>query len=173
MTLIRPSRDEDLPAITAIYAHNVLHGTGTFEITPPAQPDMATRRADVLTKGLPWLVAELDGQVVGFAYCNWLRPREAFRFAAEDSIYLAPASHGRGVGRALLTELCAQAERAGMRKMVAVIGDSANAGSIGLHAALGFVHTGLIRSCGWKFDRWLDIVYMEKALGYGDSTPPA
>ena len=173
MCTIRPSRDADVPAITAIYRHHVLHGTGTFEIDPPTPADMAARRADVLSKGLPYLVAEDNGQVLGFAYCNWFKPRPAYRFSAEDSIYVAPGVHRKGLGRALLTELCRQAEDAGVRKMLAVIGDSANAGSIGVHAALGFSHTGTVRSCGWKFDRWLDVVLMEKPLGAGDSTPPA
>ena len=173
MSLIRPSRDEDMAAITAIYRHHVLHGTGTFEIDPPTQADMRNRRADVLAKGLPYLVAEEDGQVLGFAYCNWFKPRPAYRFSAEDSIYVAPGLQGKGLGRALLAALCRQAEAAGVRKMLAVIGDSANAGSIGVHAALGFTHTGTVRSCGWKFERWLDVVLMEKPLGAGDSTPPA
>ena len=173
MSLIRPSRDEDVAAITAIYRHHVLHGTGTFEIDPPTEADMAARRADVLSKGLPYLVAEENGQVLGFAYCNWFKPRPAYRFSAEDSIYVAPGLHGKGLGRALLMALCEQAEAAGVRKMLAVIGDSANAGSIGVHSALGFTHTGTVRSCGWKFDRWLDVVLMEKPLGAGDSTPPA
>ena len=173
MSLIRPSRDEDVAAITAIYRHHVLTGTGTFEIDPPTEADMASRRADVLSKGLPYLVAEDNGQVLGFAYCNWFKPRPAYRFSAEDSIYVAPGLAGKGLGRALLTALCQQVEAAGVRKMLAVIGDSANAGSIGVHAALGFTHTGTVRSCGWKFDRWLDVVLMEKPLGAGDSTPPA
>ena len=173
MRLIRPSRDEDVPAITAIYQHHVLNGTGTFEIDPPTEADMRTRRADVLARGLPYLVAEDNGQVLGFAYCNWFKPRPAYRFSAEDSIYVAPGWHGQGLGRALLAALCEQAEAAGVRKMLAVIGDSANAGSIGVHTALGFTHTGTVRSCGWKFERWLDVVLMEKPLGAGDSTPPA
>ena len=173
MSLIRPSRDEDVAAITAIYRHHVLHGTGTFEIDPPTEADMTSRRTDVLAKGLPYLVAEEDGQVLGFAYCNWFKPRPAYRFSAEDSIYVAPGLQGKGLGRALLAALCEQAEAAGVRKMLAVIGDSANAGSIGVHSALGFTHTGKVRSCGWKFERWLDVVLMEKPLGAGDSTPPA
>jgi len=173
MSLIRPSRDEDVAAITAIYRHHVLNGTGTFEIDPPTEADMAARRADVLSKGLPYLVAEDDGQVLGFAYCNWFKPRPAYRFSAEDSIYVAPGLQGKGWGRALLSALCQQAQAAGVRKMLAVIGDSANAGSIGVHSALGFTHTGTVRSCGWKFERWLDVVLMEKPLGAGDSTPPA
>ena len=116
----------------------MLHGTGTFETDPPTEADMTARRADVLAKGLPYLVAEQAGQVLGFAYCNWFKPRPAYRFSAEDSIYLAPGSRGQGLGRALLAELAAQAESAGVRKLIAVIGDSANAGSIGVHRALGF-----------------------------------
>lgn len=172
MSLIRPSQDQDLAAITAIYRHHVLTGTGTFEIDPPSEADMAARRTDVLSKGLPYLVAEVDQQVVGFAYCNWFRPRAAFRFSAEDSIYMAPDTHRQGLGRALLAELCTRAERAGIRKMIAVIGDSANAGSIGVHRSTGFTHTGVVTSCGWKFDRWLDMVFMEKVLGAGDTCPP-
>ena len=172
MTLVRPSRDTDLPAVTAIYAHHVLHGTGTFETTPPTEADMAARRADVLAKGLPWLVAEQDGQVLGFAYCQWFKPRPAYRYSAEDSIYLHPEATGRGVGRLLLGALAEQAQAAGLRKLIAVIGDSANAGSIGVHRALGFTPAGTIRACGWKFGRWLDIVLMEKTLGEGASSAP-
>lgn len=172
MPLIRPSRDEDLDAIARIYGHHVQHGTGTFETTPPAPAEMATRRADVLGKGLPWLVAEEDGQVIGFAYGNWFKPRPAYRFSVEDSIYLAPEAAGKGLGRALLAELLATLERGGIRKVMAVIGDSANAGSIGVHTALGFNHVGVVKSCGWKFERWLDIVLMEKTLGLGDSAAP-
>lgn len=172
MTLIRPSRDEDLDAITRVYAHHVLHGTGTFETTPPTRDDMAGRRADVLGKGLPWLVIEADGQVMGYAYGNWFKPRPAYRYSVEDSIYMAPESAGKGLGKLLLTELLAQCERAGVRKVMAVIGDSANAGSIGVHKALGFEQVGVVQSCGWKFGRWLDIVLMQKSIGQGDSTPP-
>lgn len=172
MTLIRPSQDEDLAAITRIYAHHVLHGTGTFETTPPTEGEMAGRRADVLGKGLPWLVIEVDGQVMGFAYGNWFKPRPAYRYSVEDSIYMAPESAGKGLGKLLLTELLAQCERAGVRKVMAVIGDSANAGSIGVHKALGFEQVGVVQSCGWKFGRWLDIVLMQKSIGLGDSIPP-
>jgi L-amino acid N-acyltransferase YncA len=172
MLMIRPSGDGDVPAITEIYAHHVCHGTGTFEIDPPSLIDMRSRREDVLSKGLPWLVAEDAGQVVGYAYCNWFKPRPAYRYSAEDSIYLAPNVNGKGLGRLLLAELCAQAQRAGIRKLIAVIGDSSNAGSIGVHRTVGFRDVGVLRACGWKFDRWLDVVLMEKALGPGDSTPP-
>jgi phosphinothricin acetyltransferase len=172
MTTVRPSHDRDLPAITAIYAHHVLHGTGTFETTPPTESEMAARRADVLARGLPWLVAEEDGRVLGFAYCQWFKPRLAYRFSAEDSIYVHPDAHGRGLGRALLAELAARAQAAGIRRLLAVIGDSANTASIGVHRSLGFTPAGVFKSCGWKFGRWLDIVLMEKPLGEGDSTPP-
>jgi phosphinothricin acetyltransferase len=172
MPTIRPARDEDIAAITAIYSHHVLHGTGTFETTPPSADDMATRRADVLAKGLPYLVLEEAGQIAGFAYCNWFKPRPAYRFSAEDSVYLAADSSGKGWGRLLLAELAAQAERVGVRKLIAVIGDSANAGSIGVHQSLGFTHVGVLRACGWKFGRWLDVVMMEKALGAADSNSP-
>jgi len=172
LPLIRPSRDEDVAAITAIYAHHVLTGTGTFEIAPPTEADMANRRADVLAKGLPYLVVEDGGRVIGFAYCNWFKPRPAYRFSAEDSIYMASDAHRKGLGKALLAELCTRAERAGVRKLLAVIGDSANTGSVGVHTALGFSHVGVLKSCGWKFDRWLDVVMMEKPLGAGDTTAP-
>jgi phosphinothricin acetyltransferase len=177
MPLIRPSTIDDIPAITAIYAHHVLHGTGTFETTPPTEAEMITRRADVLAKGLPYLVIEdtSDAEslgLLGFAYCNWFKPRPAYRFSAEDSIYLAPDVSGRGLGRLLLVELMAQAERAGVRKLLAVIGDSANQGSIGVHRACGFAPAGVLSQCGWKFDRWLDVVLMEKALGFGSDKPP-
>jgi L-amino acid N-acyltransferase YncA len=172
MSLIRPSRDADLPAITAIYGHHVLHGTGTFETTPPTETEMTARRADVLGKGLPWLVLEDGGRVLGYAYCQWFKPRPAYRYSAEDSIYLHPDAAGQGLGRQLLAALLAQAEAAGVRKLIAVIGDSANAGSIGVHRALGFQQVGTIASCGWKFGRWLDIVLMDRVIGAGDSAPP-
>ena len=172
MTKIRPAVDSDIAAITAIYAHHVLNGTGTFETTPPDEKDMAARRADVLARGLPYLVLEDVGAVIGFAYCNWFKPRPAYRFSAEDSIYLAAAAAGKGLGRLLLTELMAQAERCGVRQMLAVIGDSNNLGSIGVHRSCGFEHTGVLRSSGWKFERWLDVVLMQRSLGLGDSAAP-
>jgi phosphinothricin acetyltransferase len=172
MTILRPSQEPDLPAITAIYGHHVLHGSGTFETEPPTLADMRARRAEVLARHLPFLVAEEGGRILGFAYCNWFKPRPAYRFSAEDSIYLAPDAHRRGLGRALLAELAAQAQAAGVRKLIAVIGDSANAGSIGVHRSVGFEQVGVLKSCGWKFERWLDVVLMEKTLGAGDSRPP-
>lgn len=173
MPSIRASQPLDLPAITAIYRHHVLHGTGTFEIEPPTLSDMAARRQDVLSKGLPWLVAEsADGNILGYAYANWFKPRPAFRFSAEDSIYVAESARGQGVGRLLLQALCEACQAAGVRKMIAVIGDSANAGSIGLHRAAGFQHAGTLTHVGWKFDRWLDVVMMDKPLGPGASSAP-
>lgn len=174
MPIVRNSTADDLPAITAIYAHHVLHGTGTFETEPPGAPEMAARRADVLARGLPWLVAEdeASGELLGFAYCNWFKPRPAYRFSAEDSVYVADRARGRGVGRLLLAALVREAEGAGVRKLLAVIGDSANAGSIGVHRAAGFNEVGVLRSVGWKFGAWRDVVLMEKPLGAGDTTAP-
>ena len=170
--LLRPSTPADLPAITEIYAEAVLNGTGTFELAPPPDAaEMARRRDDVLSKGLPWLVAEVEGRVLGYAYANHFRPRRAYRFCVEDSIYLHPEARGRGLGRLLLAELLGRCEAAGARQMLAVIGDAQNAGSIGVHAALGFAHTGVLKASGWKFDRWLDVVLMQRALGTGDSQP--
>ena len=172
MSSIRPSLESDVPTITAIYAHHVVNGTGTFETTPPTESEMAARRADVLGKGLPYIVMEDAGRVVGYAYCQWFKPRPAYRFSAEDSIYMHPDAAGKGLGRELLGELVREAEAVGVRKLIAVIGDSGNKGSVGVHRALGFTHAGTIQSCGWKFERWLDIVIMEKAIGDGDRTPP-
>jgi L-amino acid N-acyltransferase YncA len=169
---IRASQDADVDAISAIYAHHVLHGTGTFETEPPTAADMAARRADVLAKKLPYLVAEQDGRVVGFAYCNWFKPRPAYRYSAEDSIYIADEARGQGLGAQLLAALEQAAEAAGVRKLIAVIGDSANAGSVGVHRKQGFSHVGVIKDCGWKFGEWRDIVLMEKVIGAGSSTRP-
>jgi L-amino acid N-acyltransferase YncA len=170
---IRPATTADLPAITAVYGWNVLHGTGTFELEAPEEAEMQRRHADVTAKGLPWLVAERAGTVLGYAYANHFRPRRAYRFCLEDSIYLAPEAMGQGVGRFLLAELMAVCEAAGARQMLAVIGDTANAGSIGVHRTLGFEQVGLMKSAGWKFDRWLDVVVMQKSLGPGDTCAPA
>jgi phosphinothricin acetyltransferase len=170
--LLRPSQAADIPAITALYAHHVLHGTGTFELEPPDEADMARRHADVTGKGLPWMVAQDASGVIGYAYANHFRPRRAYRFCLEDSIYLAPAAQGRGVGRLLLAELMARCEALGARQMLAVIGDAANAGSIGVHRSLGFEHTGVLKASGWKFGRWLDVILMQKALGTGAATDP-
>lgn len=169
--LIRPSSPDDLPAITSIYAEAVLHGTGTFELDVPDAAEMARRRDDVLSKGLPWLVAQAEGRVLGYAYANHFRPRRAYRFCLEDSIYLHPDARGRGLGRLLLAELVGRCEAAGARQMLAVIGDAANVGSIGVHAALGFEHTGVLKAAGWKFGRWLDVILMQRSLGVGAALP--
>jgi phosphinothricin acetyltransferase len=171
--LIRPSTPADLAAVTEIYGWHVRHGTGTFELDPPDRADMTRRRDDVLAKGLPWLVLEHDGAVRGYAYANQFRPRPAYRFCLEDSLYLAGDATGHGFGRLLLAELLARCEAAGARQMLAIIGDSANAGSIGVHRALGFGHVGTIAAAGWKFDRWLDVVVMHCNLGIGAATAPA
>jgi L-amino acid N-acyltransferase YncA len=171
--LIRPSTVADVPAITAIYAWNVLNGTGTFELDAPDEAEMARRRDDVLAKGLPWLVAQRDAAVLGFAYANHFRPRRAYRFCLEDSVYLAGEAQGQGIGRLLLTELLARCEAAGARQMLAVVGDATNLGSIGVHRTLGFEHIGTMKAAGWKFGRWLDVVIMQKGLGLGADTAPA
>jgi L-amino acid N-acyltransferase YncA len=171
--LVRPSMPADLEAIRDIYALAVTQGTGTFELDAPDRDEMARRRDDVLAKGLPWLVAEQDSRVLGYAYANHFRPRPAYRFSVEDSVYLLPEAQGRGIGRVLLAELLARCQAAGARQMLAVIGDSANPGSIGVHRSLGFEACGTLHSVGWKFGRWLDVVLMQRPLGAGDSTPAA
>jgi L-amino acid N-acyltransferase YncA len=167
--LLRNSTDHDLVAIQTIYAHWVNHGTGSFELEPPTVADMAARRADVLSKGLPYLVCEHAGEVRGYAYANWFRPRPAYRFSVENSVYVHPDARRGGVARLLMCELLSRCEQAGARQAIAVIGDSANTGSIGLHTALGFHHVGTMQSTGWKFDRWLDTVFMQRQLGLGDT----
>jgi phosphinothricin acetyltransferase len=168
--LIRPSTSADVAAITAIYGWNVLNATGTFELEAPSETEMARRREDVVAKGFPWLVAERGSSVLGYAYANNFRPRPAYRFCLEDSIYLAPDAQGQGVGRLLLAELLSRCEAAGTRQMLAVIGDSQNLGSIGVHRTLGFEPAGLIKAAGWKFGRWRDVVMMQKPLGQGAGT---
>jgi L-amino acid N-acyltransferase YncA len=170
--VIRPSTDDDLAAITAIYGHAVRHGTGTFELDAPSVSDMQQRRSAVLSRQWPWLVAERGGKVLGYAYANDFRPRRAYRFCVENSIYIAPDAQGLGVGKALLLELLTRCEARGARLMLAVIGDSANVGSIGVHRACGFEPCGQFTAAGRKFDRWLDVVLMQKALGPGASTAP-
>lgn len=170
---IRPSADADLPAMTAIYADAVRTGTGSFELEAPGLQDMTARRAAVLAQGLPWLVlTEGDERVRGYAYAAPFRARPAYRFTLEDSIYLEPAARGHGLGRLLLAELLAQCEARGARQMLAVIGDSANLGSVALHRRLGFAPAGTLAQVGWKFGRWLDVVLMQRALGPGAGAPP-
>ncbi|MFC3675578.1 GNAT family N-acetyltransferase [Ferrovibrio xuzhouensis] len=170
--LIRPSDDRDLPAIAAIYAHHVLHGYASFETEPPDVAELGQRRAAILGKGLPYLVAEIDGAVVGYAYAGPYRPRIAYRFSVEDSIYVAQDAPRRGIGRALLAALIEHCTAQGYRQMVAVIGDTGNMGSIGLHAALGFRVVGTLPSIGFKHGRWVDSVFMQRPLGDGDRDLP-
>jgi L-amino acid N-acyltransferase YncA len=169
---IRAAGAADIPAITRIYAHAVRHGTASFELEPPDEAEMARRQRVLLEGGFPYLVAELDGAVAGYAYAGPYRARPAYRFSVEDSVYVAAAAHRRGVGRALLETLIVEAEARGFRQMIAVIGDSAQAPSIELHRAAGFRLIGAIESVGFKFDRWLDSVLMQRALGPGASTAP-
>lgn len=169
---VRPVRDMDIPAITKIYAHAVLHGVASFEVDPPDEAEMTRRMRAVVDAGFPYLVAEKDGRVLGYAYAGLYRTRPAYRNSIENSVYVGPDAHRLGVGRALLAELIDIATRAGFRQMIAVIGDSGNAGSIGLHRALGFTFSGTIHSVGYKHGRWLDSVIMQRALGPGDTSPP-
>ncbi|MFO1075102.1 MAG: N-acetyltransferase family protein [Geminicoccaceae bacterium] len=161
---VRPAGPADLEALKAIYEPEVLHGTATFELDPPDQAELGRRLAKVQAAGLPWLVAELDGRVQGFAYAGPYRERPAYRFTVEDSIYLAPGLRGRGVGRHLLEAVLELSRAAGMRQMVAVIGDSANLASVGLHRACGFAHVGTLVDVGYKNGQWLDTVLMQKVL---------
>jgi phosphinothricin acetyltransferase len=169
---IRPARAEDLAAIRDIYAHHVLHGLASFEEAPPDLGEIRRRYAEVCERGLPWLVAEEAGEVSGYAYCAPYRTRPAYRYTLEDSVYVRDGRQGRGIGRMLLAELIARSGALGYRQMVAVIGDSANAASIRLHARLGFLRVGTLRSAGWKLGRWVDSVLMQRPLGPGDMTPP-
>ena len=165
---LREARPGDGAALQRIYAHHVLHGFGSFEEIPPDAEEMERRRIAVQEHGLPYLVAEAAGRVLGFAYAGRYRPRSAYRFTVEDSVYVAAEATGRGVGYRLLAEVIARAEAAGMRQMIAVIGDSGNIGSIRLHERLGFTRAGLFVAVGWKRERWLDSVLMQRALGTGD-----
>ena len=173
MTLqIRDATRADVPAMTAIYAYHVLHGTGTFEEHPPAEADLAARMAAVQAKGCAWLVAEEDGMILGYGYFAPFRERSAYRCTAEDSVYVRDDIRGQGVGKTLVAALLPRAEARGFRQMVAVIGDSENAGSIGLHISLGFRQVGLLKAVGMKFGRWVDVVQMQKPLGEGEKTLP-
>jgi L-amino acid N-acyltransferase YncA len=169
---IRPAEPRDVAAITRIYDHAVRHGTASFELAPPDEAEMARRQKELFAGGFPYIVAEQATAVVGYAYAGPHRARPAYRWTVEDSIYVDPALHGRGIGRALLERLIAEAERSGFRQMLAVIGDSANAGSIELHRALGFRMVGTFDNVGFKFGRWLDSVLMQRALGKGAETVP-
>ncbi len=170
---IRPSRDNDIAAIAAIYAHHVLHGVGTFEEIPPSTEEIGRRRGDIVARGLPYLVAERGGRVVGYCYAGPFRPRSGYRFTLEDSVYVDPAEIGRGIGRALLTPVLAGCEELGYRQVVAVIGGRETVASIRLHEALGFAHKGVFEAVGFKFGRWVDIVLMQRVLGAGSDTLPS
>lgn len=170
--LVRAAREADMAAVQRIYAHHVLHGFGSFEEEPPDLAEIMRRRADYLARGLPYLVAELDGRIVGYAYAGPYRTRSAYRYTVENSIYVDPAATGRGIGRRLLAELVAQCTALGFRQMIAVIGDSRNTSSIKLHEALGFKLAGNLRAVGRKRGRWLDSVMMQLTLGAGDRTDP-
>ncbi len=169
---IRTSTAQDVTACAEIYREAVRNGTGTFELDEPDDAEMGRRREAILAQGLPWIVAERGGKLLGYAYANQFRPRRAYRFCVEDSIYLAPDARGQGAGRLLLAELIARCEALGIRQMLAVIGDSANAGSVGVHKACGFEHTGTFAAAGWKFERWLDVVMMQRRLGPGADAVP-
>jgi phosphinothricin acetyltransferase len=170
--IVRAAAAADAPALAAIYGHHVREGLGTFEEESPSAAEMAARLAAVQGRGLDWLVAELDGEVAGYAYATPFRLRAAYRYTVEDSVYVAPGLARRGLGRILLAELIARCETLGLRQMVAVIGDSANHGSIGLHAALGFEKLAVVPAVGFKHGRWVDIVWMQRALGPGAAEPP-
>ena len=169
---MRPATPEDLPAIQSIYAHHVLHGLASFEEEPPSVGEMRRRYDELARRGLPYLVAELGAAVAGYGYCALYRSRSAYRYALEDSVYVRHDLHGHGVGKAILVELIRRCEALGYRQLIAVIGDSAHAASIGLHASLGFVRVGTLRSVGYKLGRWVDSVTMQRPLGAGDAAPP-
>ena len=171
--LIRDARDDDMPAVHAIYAHHVLNGTASFELTPPDLAEMRARRAALLEKGLPWLVAEKDGRVSGYCYAGLYRPRPAYGNTLEHSVYVHHAAARQGIGRQLMLALIERCEAGGWRQMVGVIGDSANEGSLGLHLALGFCRVGVFENVGYKFGRWLDTVLVQRTLGAGAGEPPA
>jgi len=171
--ILRDSEDRDLPAIAAIYGHHVIHGFGSFEEVPPDVQELAKRRHEILGKRLPYLVAtDAAGAVLGYAYASSYRTRSAYRFTVEDSIYVAPDAGRRGIGRLLLQALIERCTESGYRQMIAVIGDSGNDGSIGLHQSLGFARTALLPTIGFKRGRWIDCVMMQRALGPGSDAPP-
>jgi L-amino acid N-acyltransferase YncA len=172
MTTVRTATTADIPEITAIYAHSVLNGTATFEIDPPDEAEMRSRFEAITRAGYPFLAAERDGKILGYAYASAYRTRPAYRFTVEDSIYVAPDIHRGGVGRALLARLIEECTARDYRQMIAVIGDSQQMPSIQLHRALGFTFAGTLHAVGYKFDRWLDGVQMQRPLGAGDRAPP-
>ena len=169
---MRPATPDDLPVIQAIYAHHVARGLASCEEEAPAVPEMRRRYDEVIAKGLPYLVAEAGGSIAGYGYCTLYRARSAYRYSLEDSVYVRHDAVGRGVGKAILGELVKRCEALGYRQIIAVIGDSANAASIGVHASQGFLRVGTLRSTGFKLGRWVDSVLMQRPLGNGDGTPP-
>ena len=169
---IRPATFADIPAITRIYAHAVEHGTASFELTPPDEAEMRRRMQAILEGKFPYIVAEIDGAIAGYAYASLYRTRPAYRFTVEDSVYVAPHIHRRGVGKALLMKLIEACTALGLRQMIAVIGDSDQAASIGVHRACGFEPAGNLKSIGWKFGRWLDTPLMQLSLGQGAAIAP-
>ena len=169
---VRPATPADLGAVHAIYAHHVLKGLASFEEAPPSREEIARRYEEVVGKGLPWIVAQYGDTIAGYGYCTLYRTRSAYRYSLEDSIYVQHDMHGRGIGTALLAELIHRCEAAGYRQLIAVIGDSAHAASVNLHAAAGFLRVGTLRSVGFKFGRWVDSVVMQRSLGSGDATKP-
>jgi L-amino acid N-acyltransferase YncA len=169
---IRPCAEEDISAVCEIYAHHVLHGLASFEVEPPSEAEVRQRWRDVVGRGFPYLVAERDREVIGYAYASPYRLRPAYRYTAENSVYVREGSARQGVGRLLMAALLPQCEVLGLRQIVAIIGDSANLASIRLHESLGFEMVGTIRSAGYKFGRWVDTVLMQRSLGPGDSAPP-
>ena len=169
---IRPATLADIPTITAIYAHAVQHGTATFELEPPTEVEMTRRMQAVLDGNFPYLAAEIDGKLAGYAYASLYRTRPAYRFTVENSVYVAHDMHRHGIGKALLLKLIDECAARGYRQMIAVIGDSDQAASIGVHKACGFEHAGNLKSIGWKFGKWLDTPLMQRALGDGASSPP-
>jgi phosphinothricin acetyltransferase len=170
--LIAPALTQDLPEIQAIYAHHVLYGTGTFEETPPSIEQMQDRYQAGLGSHYDWLVALDATGVLGFGYYGPFRARSAYHWTVEDSVYVRDDVRGQGVGKAIVADLLRRAEARGYRQMFALIGDSDNIGSIGVHASLGFQRTGIMRACGVKFGRWLDVVIMQRPLGPADSDVP-
>ena len=169
---VRPATPDDIPEMHAIYAHHVLNGLASFEEEPPSAAELRRRYEALVAQHLPYLVAEFGGIVAGYAYCGLYRTRSAYRYSLEDSVYVRPDAQGRGIGKTLLGELIRRSEALGYRQMIAVIGDSANAASIGLHESEGFLRAGTLRSVGFKFGRWVDSLIMQRPLGSGDSTPP-
>ena len=170
--LLRSAGPADIPAITRIYAHAVRYGTASFELEPPDEAEMARRQAALIDGGFPYLAAELDGAIAGYAYAGPYRARPAYRWTVEDSIYVAPQAHRRGIGRVLLDRLVAECTARDFRQMIAVIGDSQNAPSIELHRVAGFRLVGTFENVGFKFGRWLDSVLMQRLLGTGASAAP-